>query len=438
MAAIYSWLQSTEPPPPPGNCNEIWAIGTIVPDLHVAGVVGDVWNPGVIEGIGILDDTRIDTIYLTWVEGNYNSYSGSEIAQVFYPYCQWFNYAGPTLDNQFAASTCEFTDGGWNKQEDIIVVTDTHGIKATQVNWSSTATDNSATKLGTVWKGSAANSIGSGTDPMLYVGIFYKNPLAANWARLYWQKANASSAPIITLFNQVTGEIKIMSTSTGTGMDAQVRDAGDWWEIYLQVNNTVGGIPGLDMRGQIVMSPAYNTDGTEILDLTATGSLRMGESRAYYPMEIWQVYGGAFDPQIGAQPSSVIDPSGLFLDPANAWNIEGGIYLEWLPMYSDTNITRHVEIISLNGTAGFLYYHKDNKTLNVSDGTNTATVPMVFERETKYRLGLVFGDSLMRVGVDNVWGDEVPYDGSFPSINEFKLFRNQEAVNYYRELRGFQ
>ncbi|GAG46151.1 unnamed protein product, partial [marine sediment metagenome] len=34
----YIWMEWGVPPVIPGNCNEIWDVGTLIPDLHVAGV----------------------------------------------------------------------------------------------------------------------------------------------------------------------------------------------------------------------------------------------------------------------------------------------------------------------------------------------------------------------------------------------------------------
>ena len=57
--------------------------------------------------------------------------------------------------------------------------------------------------------------------------------------------------------------------------------------------------------------------------------------------------------------------------------------------------------------------------------------------DTKYRLGVVYGSGSMVVGYDGTWGNVATYDGGYSLGTRFDIFKDVEATNYWRELRGY-
>ena len=433
----YQWMEYGNVIPPfVSFCNEIFGITATVPDLHVAGLVNGVWNKGVIIGTGTIVDDRVDVVLSPNIDGYYHQIASSTLIDAYYANCQWYAYSGRMLQNRFADNTFDYGNTEWNKQDGATTLTDGLGLDPSQLNWSSKIIDGQAGQTSNTWKRSTLASV-IGTDLITAVGVFKKD-LTANYYSLLSIRQLTSGAEIThALFNQADGSIEVLDTSTGSDAAAEVRDAGEWWEVYIQTRSNGSTGNNLENTGQFAHAPAFNTDGTSTPDVTVQGQLQMGESKIYYPASIGQVRGGAVDPRPDGSASSVIDQSEVYIDIANHSGIQGGYYIEWRPMYSHDEITDDVEILSLNGGNGLLYYDHSTKELKSTDGTNTASVGIDVIAENKYRCGVIFGSNL-RVGVNSVWGNEVAYDGAFPVGTDFHICRNPEAINYWRELRGYQ
>lgn len=408
------------------DCNEIWQIGTIVPDLHVGGqdTVTGIWNGDVIVGTGVLEDDRADNIHTTNDTDNYTLYAGFNpgvedgVAEVFYPECQWYNYAGPLLFNQMAGTTFDLSDAEWTKfgTPTFAFADGLDGATA----WSVIMTDDNPAGTEGAFKPTQLSSLPVDTEPFVTRFAFHKAASAQDDSKLI---ANPDGGDgIEVFFNAFTG-VATLGTGAGPNQAFEVRDNVDWWEVFLQVDAD-------NSSTRVIASMTTSTS-------SGTGDLRVADVAVFVHNTIGMVRGGAIEPKKSAAgPSSVIDISNVHIDSANHDDSEGGYYFEWRPLYSHAEITRDVEILSLNDSTGLLYYDWSEQLLTATDGVNIATVSLTLVKETKYRLGVIFGDNL-RVGVDGVWGTPVAYDGAFPGGSDFTINRNSEAVNYWRELRGF-
>jgi hypothetical protein len=435
---VYTWINKfgqESPPfmnpsgsqPPPAalsDCNEIWNVGVLIPDLHVGGVVSNVWNGDLIRGIGVLKDARVDTVYTTNDTDNYTRYPGFNpgvedgVAEVFYPECQWYNYAGPLLDNQMAGTTFDLSDAEWTPfGTPTFAFAD--GLDGEPL-WSVIMTDNNPAGVEGVFKGTALNSLPVDTEPFVTRFAIHKATGALDDSEL---KSNPEGGPGIEIFfNTFTG-VATLGAGVGPNQAFEVRGNGNWWEVYLQTDADNSGT-------RVLVAIVTSTP-------SGAGDIRVADVAVFVHRTIGMVRGGAIEPKKNAaSPSSVIDISRDFLDAANHDDTEGGDYIEFRPMYGHSEITRDVEVLSLNDAPGLLYIDRVNALLTATDGVNVATVPLTLVAETKYRCGVIWGDFL-RVGVDSVWGTAVPYDGAFAGGSDLVVCRNEEAVNIWRELRGF-
>ena len=429
----------------PGNCNEIWEIGTLIPDLHVGGIANGAWNGDVINGIGVLKDARIDNIDTPNDRDNYTLYAGFNpgvedgVAEVFYPECQWYDYAGPRLKDGMSGFTNDLTGVGWLTVLTPVITFDQVGITGS-ANSASLLTDDNGSGTEAAYKLGGSNAIPVlSTEPVTGVFVIRKEVTAPHYSRFRLQNSNSPFKHIAVIFNVASGSLTIDSTSTGDDLYAEVREIGDWWEVYIQVD----GDASAANNGEVALWPAWNTDGTDSSDTSATGSIVVGnvsffaeQSAGINGVAISNARGGAIEPKPGSG-GSVIDQSRCFLDSSNHDNTEGGFYLEFRPLYGHSEIDYDIEILSLDDSEGLLYYDYSTQLLTATDGTNTATVPLTLVAETKYRVGVIWGDFL-RVGVDQIWGTAVAYDGAFAGGSDLTVCRNPLNVNYWREFRGFQ
>ncbi len=421
------------------NCCSVETIAVLTPDLHVAGEVAGVFDGDVIIGDGIIEDERVDSVKTTGDDNNYFNYVGfnpgnndSGLAEVYFPECQWNNYTGPRLGNVLASPHFDFTDVSWAKTGTLTIVTDQPGLDG-ETDFSCVLTDIGAS-FSQVTKSSALNSIPQNTEQFVGVITLHKEVSAPHFSRFTLSNTAGAGLSIAVIFNAETGAGYIASTSSGTDTALEIRDNGDWWEVYLET--TASGSSGNEGAWQIV--PSFNLDGSENSDSSATGGIRVANVTVYIVQDIGNVRGGAQDPRKGVGQTAVIDQSRILIDASNHSDTEGGYYFEFRPLFSHAEISTDIEILSLNDATGLLYYDHSTQLLTSTDGTNTATVPLTLTKETKYRLAVAFGSSLMRVGVNGVWGAEVPYDGAFAGGSDFTICRNPLNVNYWRELRGYQ
>lgn len=420
--------------PAPGNCNKVENVAVLTPTLHVAGEVSDAFNPGVIIGTGSLVDDRADTVYLTNDTGDYSTFGDLIVGTAFIPNCQGYNYAGPQLFNKMAAPHFEIAVGvGWQfTGTGTNVLIGNNGISGI-ADRSTILTDTDSVNVYEAFEETPSSSVTAG-QPMACRFIVFKETATTNFTRFVFRNTIDPFIGIKVLFNAVSGAIFQLAATDGVNPAFEVRDNVDWWEIYLQVDANGD-------RAQLLIDAAWNTDGGESKDATALGPIRIGDFEVFDNFTIGRCRGGAAEPR-PAGPTSVIDISNDHIPIANHSNtLTSGYFLEWRPQYGISEIVNDIEILSLNNAAGLLFYDVSLQLLTATDGTNTATVPLVLQKERKYRLGLVFDPAggQMQVGVDQQFGDLVTYDGAFTIAGtEIDILRIPEAVNYWRELRNYQ
>ncbi len=424
----FCWFEHGISLPPALNCNEVWEIAVLTPDLHIGGEVADVWDGDIIIGTGPLVDDRIDAVWLPNDADNYTIYPSLSVGEHWFNSCQWYNYSGPLLTNDYASPNTDLTDG-WTEVGTGTVTFDQIGISGVS-NQASLVTNTSSSDRYLVQK--TAGNFSIDNNPFCGKLVIKKEISAVSNARLLIGNIQSPQADISLKFNAQTGLISIISV-TASNTAFEVRDYGDWWEVTVQLNKN-GSVGN---KGLWLIDPAYNDDGSTIQDLTVQGSITIGEVAIYEDVTIGNIRGGAVEPRFGPT-GSVIDISNIHVPASNHSNTEGGYYIEWRPMYSQSEISGHVEILSLNDAVGLLYYDHSTKLLTSTDGTNIATVALILVKERKYHLGVVYGSSSLRVGVDGVWGTQIAYDGGFAGGGLFDILRNPEGVNYWRELRGYQ
>ena len=98
--------------------------------------------------------------------------------------------------------------------------------------------------------------------------------------------------------------------------------------------------------------------------------------------------------------------------------------LEWMPMYSAGDIGADVNIIDIDGTGNYLIHDDVNNLLEVTDGTNTATVACSPVAGTSYKINIPWGDNSgqkMQIFLDDVGGSAVTNAGTFSPGNYLKF-----------------
>jgi len=441
----YIWYEpgsgSPPVPPIPLNCNFIETVAVLTPTLHIAGEVAGVFDGDLIIGTGPLFDDRTDIIDLPNNADNYTSHPGPNpgvdtgIGQVFFPACQFYNYCGPSFVGHMSGPTPDLrvNTGQWTHIGTGTVTFDQTGILG-DPNEASLVTDTGTDDTFRIQKETAFGGFGIDTDPFWGKLIILKEVSAVQNSRFTLQNAAGTQEFMHIKFNAQTGAATLLPGGGGLNPAFEVRDYGDWWEVALQVDKNAS----VSNDGRFIIEPAFNADGSEVRDDTITGSITVGEANIYEEppaggpsaLEIKHSRGGAVDVRLGAT-GAVIDISNINLPASNHSDTQGGYYMEWRPLYSRSEITRDVEILSLNDDIGLLFYDFSTERLTATDGTNTATVSLTLVAERKYRLGVIFGSASLQVGVDGVFGASV--GGGL-----FDILRNPEAVNYWRELRGYQ
>lgn len=428
-ARSYQWMEYGMAAPV-GNCNEVWNIGTLVPDLQVAGMDSlGVWDSGVIIGAGVLADDHTTNLIVPSLAGAYDQIGATVVGAMGLFECQRYIYAGPDIHSDLQYPASDLTSGSWTPTGTGTRTFDQVGIAGTP-NSATLLTDTDIASayrvavttpfLQTNWNG----------NPETVRVIVKKDLAATQWMGVLIQ-FSVNLDEVFALFSPATGAHSVESF-TGTGAVSDSVDRGDWWEFYVQIDKPGVGLP----LGETTVSvwPAASIDGL-VLDNAATGAVTVGNMDIVQDFAIGIIRGGANGLKLGL-PSGTINESLAYIDLANFDQTEGGIYFEWRPMYSHSEITGDVEILSLNGGLGLLYYDYSTLSITATDGTNTVAIPITLTKDTKYRLGVAWGFSLA-VGVDNAWSAPVAYDGAFPTATQFDVLTAPEAVNYWRELRGF-
>lgn len=429
----YQWMEYGNVYVAPTNCNEIYPIATLTPDLLVGHYDGVDWDGQLVIGTGEAKDTRVDSVKAVNDAGNYTQWAGysagvySGLAQAYWPDCQWYNYVGPQLASKMVET---FDLSTWNTASTgSMALTD--GI-AGDSNKATTLSDTGTLNAYVVYKNTFLNSYTGSSTIVTIRCIIKKNTGTSNWCKIESGTVGGGYA-IAVIFNPVTGAIVLGdATTTEPSPLYEARDIGDWWEVYMERTLGTAGPTSVS----IAFYPAWNDSGSQTIDKTITGSITVGCADAFSSLPISHIYGCVADPQFGS--ASVVDISHVYIDLANFDDTEGGFYMEWRPMFSASDISADVEILSVNGTTDLLYYDYSTGYLTATDGTNVATVPLTLVGRTKYRVGVVFGSSKLIVGVDGVWGTEAAYVGSFTTDSNFDICRNPVGVNYWRELRGYQ
>ena len=439
----------TTPATPATDCNSIYGIGTLTPDFWTGGNTTEtVFTKDLIAGVGDIASTRTVALTTTSDDGNYEAWSGlavgtqTGIAQVYYPGCQWYNYSGPELFGRIPATRYDVT------LVDVVkagtgTATLTTGISGI-TNGSGILTDTGAGDYytGTFTADAGSSPVFDGRPVVWDIEVAKDLTAAQTSSMLFGWVGRPGEYDFQLTFNQSTGAIATVYARDTVNISYEVYDRGNWWSIYVRYDTPTTPPNTSTIRAYISFYPAFNTDGSTSGDVTATGSLRIGHVNYYpdslttYDITIGRIRNAAISPTSGTAFYATADDQ--YVDLANHSDTQGGYYIEWRPNYAYSEIAEDVEILSLNGGIGLLYYDYSAQAITSTDGTNVATVPLSITMFQKYRLGLVFGGGFMRVGVDRVWGTPVAYDGSFPKGTIFQILRTPKAVNYWRELRGFQ
>lgn len=414
------------------NCNEAWSYGVLTPDLHVAGMsdVG-VWDSDVLQGIGVLTDDHLSNMYVPNITGNYDNAGNGAVAAMGIVDCQRYIYSGPRIENEIQIPTCNLSNGvGWTLSGTGTVTFNQTGIDET-ANTASLVTDSDAAAMFTTYVQTPLNKVKLNGEPITGCAIVKKDLTATKYARL--TLATVSGANLIFIyFHPGTGVINF-GGSIGTGGAYEILDRGDWWEVYLSINKASGGS---QTQAYFYVYPTASTDGTTD-DVTATGAITVGHTVVADGWSLPEIR-GACTIRSTTAGALTVNETDTYLDITNHDNTEGGYFIEIRPMFSHSEISADFEILSLNGAAGLLYYDYSAAAFASTDGVNTATIAVTLTKDTKYRVGVIYGSSTMRVGVDGVWGTYVPYDGGFTLGTRLDIMRSPWGAVYWRELRGFQ
>lgn len=396
---------------PPNNCNEVWETAILTPDLHVSGsdALG-VYDSGLIIGTGDLTDAR-ESIAYSPNDGGY--YSGALIAldpvEAYVTDCQGYISVYHNFANLMVGGTSNLTI--WNYDTGTgSTALDQTGIDGT-ANAASSATDSGAADTYAVVKVSPINSTSFDGGPLTACAIIGKDVLATNWCGLRLSTVTQSNH-IEVFFNPADGSIA-ESSSQGTS-SFEVIDRGLWWEVYLTyTKESVGGLG----QAEFQFKPAYSSDGVSA-DVTLTGSATFGN--LWVVGEYLPIYRAAptLYSNAGATGSLQLWISLCRIQMENHSDTEGGYYFEWRPFYSHAELTaaglsEDIKLLTLEGGSNLIYYDYSTQSITSTDGVNTVAVPITLTADTKYRIGVAYGDSKLRIGVDSVWSSEASYKGDF-------------------------
>jgi len=116
---------------------------------------------------------------------------------------------------------------------------------------------------------------------------------------------------------------------------------------------------------------------------------------------------------------------------------QGGYFVEWQPQFATAEASGDIEILSLNNSAGLLYYDATNSQLEATDGVNTAVVSMTIVSGTTYKCWVAYGSGSLQVGFDSTTGTAGTFGGAFATGTKMEIINPSAATTYVRNVRGY-
>ena len=135
--------------------------------------------------------------------------------------------------------------------------------------------------------------------------------------------------------------------------------------------------------------------------------------------------------------STTINASDSDLPDDNHSASQGGYFAEWTPQFATAEVSGDIEILSLNDSAGLLYYDATNSQLEATDGTNTAVVALTIVSGTTYKVWVAYGGTSLQVGVDATTGTAGTFDGAFATGTKMEVINPSANTTLIRNVRGY-
>jgi len=394
--------------------------GAAAPDTLVFHAFDTADPDGVIVGTGGVTEGCTSTRYY-WNGTVYASY-GSGVVGVMREAGEDWGVAQPACTNEITYSR-DMTNAAWGKTANVSY--DQTGMQG-DANGASLAEDDNGSGYESAT--SPTITVTDDSNPIVWRFFIKKDADTSRFPEFQCRLSGGTTQNNYVQLNTSTGAV-VSRASVGT-VDQSVRDAGDWWELLVEVTNNNTG----NTSANVIIYPGVTTVWNTI-ETTATGSIIVGNAEIHLNKTIAKVKGTS--PIFTAGGTGTINASDLSVDDANHGNTEGGWYCEILPFFATSEVSGDQEILSLNAGADLLYYDATNSQAESADGTNTGAKALTTVSGTKYKLGVAYGSSSLRVNVDGSWGTAVSYDSAYPAGSALEILRAIGQTCFIRNIRRY-
>ncbi len=358
---------------------------------------GAAGSPDVSVGVGALTEGRTSTIYRPDDSGIWQPFASGVPGKV-YANGKWWLYGGPAGTNELPWSR-DLTNAAWSVAGGASAAFDAVGLTGA-ASTASTVTDDDV-----------------GVADFINATITVANDSLTHTWRVFIKKDTDETRflEIQPQLNGGTPQFLALGINTKTGATAvrgetgttafEINQVGDWWEVLLSLANNTSG----NTIATIVIFPAAGTI-IGVTNVVATGTVIVGNAELHLNKTIEQVRGSTPIFTAGSTVTvNAVDPS---FDDANHADLEGAYFVEFKNV--GLNGTNTGGLIGL-GTDGRIIHTTDAAALKSFDGTTVASSGAVTlaADDTEYKIGIAYGDSLIRINVNGAWGTAVAYDGSY-------------------------
>lgn len=217
---------------------------------------------------------------------------------------------------------------------------------------------------------------------------------------------------------------------TGTGdIEITVNGGGTWQDVTTEVDSTAGFNEAIESltalaNPQIGIRIVTDTDAV----IVGNGEMHVGKTENQVRRST---------PIFTAGSTVTVNATDDSFDDANHTASQGGYYVEWTPQFATAEVSGDIEILSLNNSAGLLYYDATNSLLKSTDGTNTASVALTIVSGTTYKIWVAYGGTSLQVGFDSTAGTAGTFDGAFATGTKIEVITPSGNVTLLRNLRHY-
>jgi len=217
---------------------------------------------------------------------------------------------------------------------------------------------------------------------------------------------------------------------TGTGTINITLDNGSIWQ---DVTTEVDSTSGFNECFEVNAALANPQIGIRIV--TSGDAVYVGNAEAHLGGLEAAVRGSS--PVFTAGSTVTINATDDSFDDAEHTVAQGGYYVEWTPQFATSEASGDIEILSLNNSAGLLYYDATNSELEATDGTNIAVVSLTIVSGTTYKVWVAYGGTSLQVGFNSTTGTAGTFDGAFATGTKIEIITPTGNTSLVRNMRHY-